>query len=168
MRAVGRASSRCQDPVSAGVEGIIRAGARLAPLAGDPGRPGRHTGDVGQGGVVLGDHGAHGVGPVTIIVTGSAGTTDIGGVPPASRGGGVTGAGELIHQRRVVPLHTGVDVGHFNARTPHAQCPHLVGFSVGDAPGGGSLRRAPLRVTKIVDAAISDKGIRDLKDLLQA
>ena len=89
----------------------------FAALTGNPLCIGRHAHLIGQGRVIVANHGTHGVGAVAVVIAGGA-AADIGGIFPANRvrrGGAL----ESLVQCRVVPLHAGIDIGNHNAVALH-------------------------------------------------
>ncbi len=137
MGAVGRTPAGGQDPVGAGVQIGVVAGVAPTALAGDPLGVGGHTHLVGEGGVVVADHGAHDVGAVALVVARGA-PADIGGVVPADGTTGVARTFVGLVQGGVVPLHAGINIGHKDAVALHAELgPEVIGVGVYDAPVEG-------------------------------
>src|SRR5690606_26311724 len=97
------------DPLARGQQVGAGAGGAGAALGRDPLGAGGDTDLVGA--AVVTHHGAHGVGAVAVVVTRGR-ATHAGRVEPVEHVAAGGGATVLAHQRRVVELHTGVDVGH--------------------------------------------------------
>src|SRR5690606_28738548 len=124
-----------EDPLARGDQVVVGAG--VAAVGRDPVRAGCDTDLVGV--AVVADHRAHRVRAVTVGVArpDGAGAGDVEPVVVVGEGAVAVAAAVVVHERWVVVLHTGVDVGDGDALAGDAHVPDVVGVDVGDTPLDG-------------------------------
>ena len=119
------------DPLGAGQERRVGTAGGIAPPGGDPAGVGGHADGVAS---TFTHHGAHGVGPVAVVVRRGVGVVSVGVVPVVVvvKGSVAQISPVLVHQGFVGEPDSRVDVGHHHVLSPVPPAPHRVRPDVGE------------------------------------